>query len=407
MIPVGVVLFDRPEAPTSGWACCSPIHQDTAERIQYATDLPTDCVWVTNLDHPQFAQAGFLHSGNLRKMTFLRSNLRQITAELGLESEPPEVAASALARIMWRCVLLAGRVGMPAATGIAGESLAHALRDSVLQPQLPPNTQELAVALRSALQVDSSCAAAPRGSSIAIVRRNRPQHVADLLQTAVPQGAWRFFGESELPINMRQRVIWATDTAKPSLVRARVSRVRPEYGELHAFGVSFNANMAVRQWISQPELLWLSEIAEVQITAAYQCEAYSTIPLTQVAQAAIEDDFGLPGSLVHLSSSVGLFLDSLTTALMLDTRSKARVYAPVVHPSAVWIRAVDRALSFAAAVKMSKMGALVLGYGNGAVRVAVEHGGADGVLRQAASAGLVAGLSTTTQARVTADLEVA
>jgi len=128
-------------------------------------------------------------------------------------------------------------------------------------------------------------------------------------------------------------------------------------------------------------------------------------PINFQATTALTANFGLPESAAHLCPSVGLFLENLLYSLMLDVRMKGRIQASYLLPHAVWLRAVDRALCFCAATRVAKSGMIVLGYGNGAVRVAVQEGGTSDLLRAAAAAGLAASCNSAQRARISATLE--
>jgi len=405
--PVGVALFDNPASPSSGWLCAPAIHGATAERFSTLGDLRQDVIWVLNLDDMTFNAHNMLHSRHVRRGRFLRVTLKQIAAEFALDQVGADRACAVLAGIVWRCLQMATTCGFASGEHPVGESLSHTLRDLVLQRQDASQApQELMTALRAAHQSDSSVAPAPRGSQVAILRRNRMQHASEVLSCATPVGQWRFLTEKDMPSTAAQRLDWAARSAQPILVRAAVSRINPEYLQLVAFGNSMGGGQGVtRQWLSQPELIWLREFADIRINAAFVADRAGPPPINFQAMTALTANFGLPESAAHLCPSVGLFLENLLYSLMLDVRMKGRIQASFLLPHAVWLRAVDRALCFCAATRVAKAGMIVLGYGNGAVRVAVQEGGTADLLRAAGSAGLAASCNSAQRARISATLE--
>lgn len=405
--PIGVAYFDNPSSPRGGWCSSFPVHGPTAIRFDSVGDLLHDVYWVTNLDEATYAQHNFLHLRHCRRGNFLRSTLRTVANEYGLDQRGSDSCCVQLAGLVWRCMLLATTVGFTHGQHVVQESLGHTLRDVMLTALDPSGTSpELSTALAAAHQTDSSCGVPPARSRIVVCRRNRAQHVSEVLGAQVPIGNWRMMDDDELPAASVKRLDWALSSIQPVLVRASVSKINPDYQRLTAFGNSMGGSSAtLRQWISQPELVWLSEFAEIKITAAFVAESFGAAPISEAASAALSADFGLPESATFSAPSVGLFLENVLHALAMPVRPRGRVFVSNLHPYAVWFRAIDRAYSFCSAVAMAKAGALVIGYGNGAVRVAVHEGGAQELFSQAAAAQLSVPAALREQARVAAQLE--
>lgn len=404
---LGVVLFDDPRAPGAGWMSCRAVHGATAERIAGIGDVPTDLVWVTNVEQGDFYALRLHRDAHLRRANYLRVGLRQLQLELGLDSVAPDQACMVLAGVMATVAHLARECGLEIGQ-MRGESLAVLVRDYALGHVERPS-QEMEAALEGAHQSDSSTPGQfTPGARLAMLRRNRAQHALEVLQTPVPEGVWEYMEEVVMP-PPRERVAWLLAMERPLLVRARVSRVTPQYAELVAFGVQMRARRArsdLRNWMSHPELMWIREVAEVHITGAFVGTGYGGVNWREAVRQALRRDFGLPPSVLHLGVASGILLENLAAGAMAEMRP-SQVVDGWYPPRAVWLRAVDRALSFFDAIRVAKAGARVVGYGSGTVRVMVPEGGSEQLALQARNAGVLAGMSVNSAARLVQALEAA
>ncbi|KAB2842252.1 MAG: hypothetical protein F9K47_09485 [Burkholderiales bacterium] len=158
--------------------------------------------------------------------------------------------------------------------------------------------------------------------------------------------------------------------------------------------------------MSHPELMWIREVAEVHITGAFVGAGYGSVNWRETVRQALRRDFGLPPSVLHLGVASGILLENLVAGAMAEMRP-SQVVDGWYPPRAVWLRAVDRALSFFDAIRVAKTGARVVGYGSGTVRVMVPEGGSEQLASQARNAGVLAGMSVNAAARLIQALEAA
>ncbi len=387
-IVVGVVWFDDATNPTAGWMCAVGIEGARAVRVQSPSDVPRDMVWITNLPYLEFYRVGWGMQSHLRHAGFIRPGLDTIANESGLSEASPEVRVEVLAALADRCLLFARACGVPY-TGQNKPSLGHVLQATLFPTQRSHDDPSVEGALAAAYQVDSSVSAGsmPRGSRIVKARNNRTAYWQQVLSSSVPTGSWRLLEAVNLPTSVKARVEWAIQSPVPVLVRARVHRADPEYSDLIAFGASIAAR-SVRQWMTAPEVMWLSAFADVDISAAWVASEYAAPLLPAQCVAALDADFSLPPSALYLAPSVGIFLENFAHGAMAENTGQGP--AKSVSARAAWLRAIDRGLSFVSAVRLAKNGLRVLGYGNGEVRCVVEEGAATAVLNAISAAGLVA-----------------
>jgi hypothetical protein len=135
-----------------------------------------------------------------------------------------------------------------------------------------------------------------------------------------------------------------------------------------------------RNWVCQPELLYLRRFADVNIYAAFVAKSY----------IGIEEKVTLPylGELSDFSYSLGLLAESVwiglsTRSVNPQTRSKT-----LVSPRACWLKASDRFMTLTSAMMLSSAGFEVTSYGYGGVTVFIEEENIASLIDIAPHAGL-------------------
>jgi hypothetical protein len=142
--------------------------------------------------------------------------------------------------------------------------------------------------------------------------------------------------------------------------------IDPELAVLVAFGSSTAKRNGLRKWISQPEHAWLSRHARVQVTSVMRCRSAVPLPESVRLPQLLTAD-----PLMSLSISAGLLAESHWAALTQGVYNRA-LRQEDVHAWAVWLRAADRAFTFALALKAQQAGFKVKGYGNGSVMLQLQ-----------------------------------
>lgn len=361
----GVAIFDNSKLGTTGW-CCIPGEQPS--RFSSIAELKNSAFWLTSLDFDEFTAKGRQHH-HLRRSDFLRTSLKQIGEDLGfqLDGEYAQETSHVLADIVSRTMQIAIKA-------YRWKDPLMALRESLLSedirralPAAPDTKDHMLSALESAYQSYSSPAmSSPFESNSVFVqlRRNRVHHARDVMSTLVPDEGWRF----DPGASGRSLESWL-DSDHPCLVEATVelSGADPDIAALIAFGAAPTKSRGLlRKWISQPELRWMSQYAHIQISSGYTATASRPLPPeAQLPEAMLADP------LFSLSYSTGLVAESHWNAYASQPWKRGR--GKDTSSWAVWLRAVDRAISFKMALHAYRAGFHVGGYGNGVVLVRVSR----------------------------------
>jgi hypothetical protein len=204
------------------------------------------------------------------------------------------------------------------------------------------------------------------------LRTNRLCYAQWLLSGKFPAGGWHLESKAH-----RFSLDDLLDPAHPCLVEASIELNNSFGGDgvtpsLVAFGSSsFGAGKeALRRWISQPELAWLSRYARIHISSVLFCRDAQPLPEEMALPAILTAD-----PLLSLSIACGVVAECHWNAVAASTYVRRpgpggtvrfnTIYTPV----AVWLRAMDRAYCFAMARKAASMGFHVSAYGYGSVSV--------------------------------------
>jgi hypothetical protein len=372
-----------------GWASVAGTE---AVRFDKLTDLPSDVVWITNLDFTSHRSNELHHSPNFVPSYFLRTDIAQVAAEIGAhqDHERVSVIVQALSEVFARTMRLSERYfGAKEIPGNQNKKLENAIGGAIGR-----RTQPIDASLNTVMQQAhmTRCQVlgqpAPREWWQCTLRRNRYTHAYDVLDTAVPStNNWEYLDASKLPASRRDRLAWAIDNPLPVVAKVRVSDGRGLEAMVTSFGGKKRGDQP-REWVCGPELFWLSKYYNtVEIDAAYVCnDGY--VLLEELARFPAANEFSLT------SVSLGLLVENFL-ALMLEayeSPSKALIF----YPHAVWYAAMDRFFMFLHAyqlVRASSYGQLnagfrIVSYGMGNIQVAAPHEKIDELTDIAASVGL-------------------
>lgn len=361
---IGVVTFQNSSDPTSGAACVAPRATTYFNR---RSELSSNVIWISEATEGINAQ-------NFRPPSYLRSSPKQIADDLG-------VSLSDGVEGLPRVAETVGRVRDIAAhaypwTDFSNE-WSHQTLALAIAKILPP-TGEVITSMESPLrQAHQSYSSVPdqrfpdgTAQTIYTLRSNRLRYAQYICSTMLPANAW-----ISVPDVSRHsfKLDDFLDPDYPSLVEASIEFhtglqevVTPA---LVAFGSSRPMGRTpLRKWISQPELAWLVEHATVHITSAFISQSREPLSARHSVPAAYTADpvysLSIAAGLVGESHWVGL---SNPTSVRRPGNSATAKFVDVVSPAAVWLRAADRAYSFAMAKIVAERGFLVKGYGYGSV----------------------------------------
>lgn len=360
----GVALMDNEREMNAGWACASDGEPFYFSNI---TKLSNDTIWISTIEWGEYQSKG-RQMHNIRRLDYLRTPIQRIAADMGLRTDGHHgrFAVHALAAVVQQtvgaCASLYGWED-PAAE-LKEDVLYEDIRRSIIQP--PRSKPHVLPALAAAYQ-GSSSPAWPHyfeEQSISVtLRHNRLLYVRRLLEMPVPDEGWTVeLSPQEIRLDS------VLDPERPSLVEATVEmgRCDPEVATLCAFGSYAGRRGSLRRWISQPELAWLIQHADVQIQTAILCRSARFLPQAAKLPAAICGD-----DLFALSISAGLVAESHFYALASETYNR-HLRRKQVGAWAVWLRAYDRAESFKLALAAHKSGFVPLSYGSGAITVRLQ-----------------------------------
>jgi len=401
----GVVLFDdeiRKSASTKKRVASSgsvAIDGGPSRRIVSVAELESNVKWLTNFGFTDFNGNGLGRNPNLYFSGFLRSELKSIAEEIGAgpEQMSADQSVEVLSLLFSRVMNLATHaLGVNFKTSsISTKGLPDFISARVINKNKIPD--EINSALGHAYQTHTpTMQRFPRDWKKVMLRAPRYLHAVDVLSTPVPsEHQWVYVHNAKLPASNDARIEWCIGNDLPVLANVNVKPRRGEYGSL----ISYNAGAAdVRSWVSQPELVILSQFCDVEVIGAFVCEA-GFEHQKEVDQFPHLGDFSLA------SYSLGLIAENFWVSLASPRTSPTN--QKFYPPRAVWYRAVDRMLMFMKAVKLQREGFQVFSYGLGNVTVYYPPGSTEDLTAYASQEGLDVPASTfaeiKTEVRLNAD----
>lgn len=365
---IGIMLFDNPKECASGWAS---VNGAKAIYVRHHSDLANNVIWITNGEFGQFITLGHRHVHNLRSLTFFRTQINQICHDLGDEIAGAfaQSAAQKISEIATRVFQLAAQSYEWKPGELGDSDSLYACIKSRFPKECYPNHPALTRALQSAYQTDSAIARADflPNTVFLTLRFNRLAHAKNVLACPIPDDAWEYVPKAKLPSSQKERLSLCLNYEAPILAQVVIDMTQADadYAALCAFGHKTASRMVLREWISHPELIWLSRFAPIDIQAWFQAAEYKALPESMRLPRTLTDD-----PFMGLSYSAGLLAENHWMALASDEYNKWTKKKSLT-PRAVWLRAADRALCFSLAKRALDQGFTVTGYSTGAVRVRI------------------------------------
>jgi len=366
---IGVMLYDNPNECTSGWAS---VNGSPASYVRQHSDLANNVVWITNGSFGQYIQQGHRNVHNLRSISFLRTQINQIGTDFGhdMSGANAAVVAPVISEVAARVFRLASTAYEWKAGELSNADSLHENIKSRFPRDTPLNNPALERALQAAFQTDSAMSRADfvPNSVFMSLRLNRLTHARKVLSCPIPDDAWEYIPSVKLPVSQKERLAMCLQHETPILAEVvmDMSRANSEYAALAAFGQKATSRMALREWVSHPELVWLSRFAPIEIKSIFRSHHYCTLPTKMQLPATLSDP------MLELSYSAGLLAENHWMSLASDEYQKL-TKKKLLTPRAVWLRAADRALCFLLAKKALDKGFTVTGYGTGAVRIRIQR----------------------------------
>ena len=389
---IGAIVFDANNIVGSdqhvvslagGWAS---IGGTPARRIQGISELPSDVIWLTNLNYSNFMTAKLNMHANFRNEGWLRTSFKQIAEEfgLGLNTGKAKETAEVLSLVAHRVVAYSCKelnIQVKSHVRLNDDYATAMGLDRCRIRETHYSTFET-IAGHSYVKVIHNTSLGRGAATGMTLRCNRLAYAHRMLSHKTPPDTgWELVAQKLTDSDLERM-------DKPFLVRCRITNVKPIMAEALAWG---GGSKLIREWLTDVEWRIVRQYADVELRAAMVCEqGYES----QDSYAAM-----LPqGSANELSYSLGLVAEQVWTAL---TNKQPRAGLTTGYPArAAWLRAIDRMQMFDYAQRMqSRRGVTLLSYGMGNVVVRVPEGGTKHILDMAVDVGLMPPMAGFIEAR--------
>lgn len=383
----GVVLFDDPQDPATGWAAQVVEGRGASVRVGGIDELATDTLWLTNVAYDNFfrGRSELWRIPNLRHDRYLTVGHADMLREWG--HDPTSVEADFVAlftaqlfdrimRIAWS--LLSG--SDPSATmgrAFARRTLRHDLLP-LLPPQHYPSTAlaEGMTAGRGWEEFVATGNDGPKGGRWGVLRRPRVEYARLMLTTPLPFGHQRLVDlptAGPLPVGILGEVSVGPMSRQAAATVGRGAAA---------------SHLTTRTWVTAREAEVLSGLAEVTYGRTWRPDGKRTL-LEGMSEAVRA--FMAHGHM-DASWSAGVVAEALWRAALLPEdgeRARSMGHDPA---KASWqgfaLRSADRAETLVAALRLTGEGHVVISHGLGWVR----HSSSGRDFPKAVSDGMAAGL---------------
>jgi hypothetical protein len=379
-IKFGCVMFDLVENsegkltpnPGSGWAS---IEGGSSYRIKNTSDLSNEVTWITNLSQEVFWKTSAVKQKKLKFSGYLRTDIGQIMKELGLT--PPKVpivkVCETISDIFNRVMRLA--IEFYGITGFIHKDLYSEIRSTLFADDTNVSTP-VDEALSRSYQDLVICERPIIKERVNFITLKRPRyfHAKSILDTSIPvwNGDWEFLSSEDMPKNASDKIKFLMSKEKPFIVKIVIhsfnhqENINLDLGKLLNLGeaIGEGGKPKPRNWVCQPELLYLSKFADIDVEAAFVASGYQEL----------EKSVQLPylGELSDFSYSLGILSECVWIGLASRSINPKNKSKTLVSPRACWLKAADRFMTLTSAMMLASAGFIVVSYGYGGVTVMVE-----------------------------------
>jgi hypothetical protein len=394
-IRFGFVMFDlidnngeKIPVPGSGWASIEGV---SAFRIKNISDLSNEVIWLTNLSQDVFWKSKAFKESKLKYSGYLRTDVNQIMRELGLVINEIKIAniTEIISEIFNKVMRLA--IEFYGIESFIQKDLYSEIRN-VLFEEDKNISNYVDEALSRSYQDLVICERVIPKEKVSFITLKRPRyfHAKSILDIMIPfsKGDWDFFASEDLPLSTEKKIKFLMEKERPFIAKVSInyfhnqSNVNLELGKLLNLGeaIGEGGRPKQRNWVCQPELLYLSKFADLNIEAAFMAEEYK--PLEKSVQ--------LPylGELSNLSYSLGILSECVWFGLATRSINPKNKSKTLVSPRACWLKAADRFMTLTSAMILMSAGFVVVSYGYGGVTVMIEDYKISQLLEIAPYAGL-------------------
>jgi len=382
-IKYGCVRFEDPHQHNTGWASISG---EKPFRIKGTESLPSDVVYIVNLERNLMYQCGFKAHGKYRSSEYLslkfvnrevspaikeKSSIdwipHSLMATLGVHEdewrEQVKVMSDFFSRVMTISEKLIGIDTPPL------YSIDYGVRQRVL-PCDPVMERGLVKAINEAtvhyVQCEVNTDIYTSGFRRFTVSLPKVKHALSILDTPIPFGEWEIIEKRNLPSKKESIFEWLESVGGCVLARVSMSNIDSTLNRL----INFGSGQTYRRWVTTEELVWLSELGDVRITQAYKCSDIGSLKAVE----KIKETISKKKDIADLSISLGLFLESFWLGVSKDLAPPVHVLqdkysANIIRP---FYKTKDLMGCLNAAVKLHSKGVHVVGYGKGNIHFLTE-----------------------------------
>jgi hypothetical protein len=375
----GCVMFDLVEnngetkpAPGSGWAS---IEGAPATRVRNTGDLSNEVIWLTNLSQDILWKTKAVKENKLKYSGYLRTDVSQMMKELGLLINKVQIAniTEIISEIFNKVMRLA--MEFYGVKSFTQKDLHSEIRNMLFPDDLNVSNH-VDEALSRSYQDLVVCERPLTKEKMNFITLKRPRyfHAKSILDTMIPfsKDSWEFLGSEDLPISTEEKIKFLMEKGKPFIAKISINyfkhqpNINLELGKLLNLGeaIGEGGRPKQRNWVCQPELLYLSKFADINIDAAFMADEYQ--PLEKSVQ--------LPylGELSDFSYSLGILSECVWIGLAARSINPKNKSKTLVSPRACWLKAADRFMTLTSAMMLMSAGFIVISYGYGGVTVMVE-----------------------------------
>jgi hypothetical protein len=395
-VKFGCVMFDLQEdqdgklipLPGSGWGS---IEGGSAFRIKNTGDLSNEVKWLSNLSQNVLWKSGAVKQPKLKHSSYLRTDVGQIMKELGLT--PPKVpiaeVCETLSEIFTKIMKLS--IEFYGVKSFNQKELFSEIKLSILgdDRNISIHVDE---ALSRSYQDLVICEKPINTEKNLFVTLKRPRyyHAKTIMDTSIPfwNGNWEFFGPDVLPNTTEKKIEYLMKLERPFVAKISIN----SFNHSNNFNVDLSKLLDLgeaigeggktkdRNWVCQPELLYLSKFASLNIDAAFVADGYQNI----------SENITLPylGELSDFSYSLGILAENVWIGLANRSVNPQTRTKTLVSPRACWLKAADRFMTMTSAMMLSSAGFTVTSYGYGGVTIMLEESKIGQLIELAPHAGL-------------------
>jgi hypothetical protein len=378
----GCLVFDDPCAHNSGWKA---VEEGKGSRVTLdgTSELSTDIVWITNMGYTISRESGL--DGNYRFLTrdYLREDLEKMAQRHGIDKQDQRAVAEFGAKILSRTL----RVSQKLLDADSSEdflpkfALKRGFREIIGLGRDPFYTTEMAKRIEEAISFNTNCEREqyiPAGEDIiGYFRIPAREHCLAVMDVPLPFGDFREIPRQALPDPKASREDvqkWLVQVAgnRPGLFKITCRNFETRFNGLINYGnygeAATGLNSYKRQWVSSPELAFLTAFSEITVHQAFVTD--SIYQLNQQMKLVRQ-----LSPVTDMSVTMGVFFENLWTGIC--TRSSSRGTAPSpdkvpINVFTPFLRAMDRIRLFDKALEFSEAGFDVAGYASGTLRVSIR-----------------------------------